>query len=156
MASRMSFRRRILAAVERFQPVSMALADAAGDLPANGGTLVIANGSSVGLRSALQIATRRAGPIAFFADSQERERQLESARRPGDTLFVGSPLVLDLPQALGFVAILTGPAQMRDVLEEFLFERLPDALLPGAIVAVQMFRDADDLARCGRKGGGLS
>jgi hypothetical protein len=139
----MSFRKRILAAIERFQPVSMALADALGGLPADGGTLVVANGSSVGLRSVLEIATRRTVPITFFADSQERRRQLESAARPGDTVVTGPPLALALPQGLGFVAILSGPGQMRDVLEEYLFERLPDALLPGAIVAVQVFRDAE-------------
>jgi hypothetical protein len=142
----MSLRRRLVAAVERFQPVSRELVGflRAHEFPDVSAALVIANGTAIGARTLSSVIDGRFSSVMVLADTTVRAEQIKSAVGPSEILKAGAPLSLDLPGRAGFCGILSGPAQMREICEELLFEQLPEALADRAVVAVQFCRDASE------------
>lgn len=147
----MSLRRRLVAAVERFQPVSRELVGLlrTHEFPDLSAALVIANGTTIGARTLSSVISGRFSSVIVLADTSARAEEIRSAVGSGEILRAGTPLSLELPVQVGFCAILSGPAQMRDIFEELLFEQLPEALADRAIVAVQFCRDASEGALTG-------
>src|SRR5689334_12106895 len=116
----MSIRKTVFNLVERLQPVSSALGGMieGQDHHPTAPALAIFNGSIVGARTILPLLAERSASVICAVAAVDRSKQLESTVGESASILVGAPLNLELPTGLGFVAVVSGTAQMRDTFEE--------------------------------------